>query len=498
MRGSGCLVFAFAALLAASSAPAFGTPPPIVFDAVRHTPAGSVPSGLVAADFDGDGRSDLAVANAGTHDVSILLGRNDGTFFAVTPAIVSPHPNALAAADFNGDGRQDLVGGDYNGKSVVVAFGSGGGLFGAGSTYDAGMQPTFVATGDFNGDHRPDILVGGVNFGMSVLLNLGNGAMGTRIIVVADQLPPQFGGHVAYRVGDLDADGLDDIALAGWESVGGEISGQGFTYYRSLGNGSFSSSFNDGQIAPFDLALADWDRDGRNDVWLLGQDGVNVYRSLGDGSFAPPTTPSVVDASGLAVADLNRDGLPDAALGVSGQSHVVLKAGLADGTLGPDGPLPLSDTFRGMVAADFNGDALPDLALLEQSLNSIGVYLNHSVPPPAGEAALDPGLIQVTGFSLATGMLDFTYGPACQAVNHNVVLGDLASPARGSYSGIVCGIGTSGASSFNPGPGSVFFLVVGNNGTTEGSYGLTSQGIERPEATGLAACDLPQALGACP
>jgi hypothetical protein len=320
---------------------------------------------------------------------------------------------------------------------------------------------------------------------------------------VADQPPPWFGGHVAYRTGDLDGDGLDDIALAGWESVGGEPSGQGFVFYRSLGNGSFSSSWNDGQIIPLDLALADWDGDGRTDVLVLGVDGVNVHRNLGGGSFAPPTAPVPVDASDLAVADLNLDGIPDLALGVSGQPLVVLKVGLGGGALGADTSLALSDTFRQMVVADFNGDALPDLALVEQSLGSVAVYLNRSVvapppPTPAGEAAEDPALIQVGAYNLATGMLDITYGPACQATDHVIVLGDLTAPVKGTYSGMVCGIGTSGAASFDPGPGSVFFLVVGNNGTTEGSYGQTSQGIERPEATGLGACDYPQALGACP
>jgi hypothetical protein len=56
-------------------------------------------------------------------------------------------------------------------------------------------------------------------------------------------------------------------------------------------------------------------------------------------------------------------------------------------------------------------------------------------------------------------------------------------------------VGDSGGASFNPGPGSVFFVVVANNGSVEGSYGKDSSGItERPEASGLPGCDYTQDL----
>ena len=58
----------------------------------------------------------------------------------------------------------------------------------------------------------------------------------------------------------------------------------------------------------------------------------------------------------------------------------------------------------------------------------------------------------------------------------------------------MCALGTSGSASFDPGPGSFFFVVVADNGTLEGSYGLAGGGVERPEDTTASTCSLPQNL----
>jgi hypothetical protein len=94
----------------------------------------------------------------------------------------------------------------------------------------------------------------------------------------------------------------------------------------------------------------------------------------------------------------------------------------------------------------------------------------------------------------AGGLVDLTYTAACDSTDHTIVYGDLSAVSSYGYSGTVCGVGTSGNTSFDPGTGSYFFLVVANNGSEEGSYGVDGALLERPEAIGVGACDMPQNL----
>ena len=74
---------------------------------------GNGPGALVAGDFTGDGRTDLAVANFYANDVSVLLGNGDGTFQNQMTVPGGDGPSAIVAGDFNGDGRTDLAVANY-------------------------------------------------------------------------------------------------------------------------------------------------------------------------------------------------------------------------------------------------------------------------------------------------------------------------------------------------------------------------------------------------
>src|SRR5215469_7280738 len=96
-------------------------------------PVGTHPAAIVVGDFNGDGKADLAVANSGGNDISILLGNGDGTFQQARNIIVGTNPVAIAVGDFNHDGKDDLAiilfdQTDSSG-SVTVLLGNGDGTF---------------------------------------------------------------------------------------------------------------------------------------------------------------------------------------------------------------------------------------------------------------------------------------------------------------------------------------------------------------------------------
>jgi uncharacterized repeat protein (TIGR01451 family) len=141
------------------------------------------------------------VANVSSGDVSVLLGNGDGTFQPSVNYGAHTQPVSLAVADFNGDGKPDLAAANFGSGDVSVLLGNGDGTFQLAVNFGADSFPQSVAAGDLNGDGRADLVV--ANQGSddaSVLLNTTSPGADLSITNSGSPNPVVSGNRLTYTV----------------------------------------------------------------------------------------------------------------------------------------------------------------------------------------------------------------------------------------------------------------------------------------------------------
>jgi hypothetical protein len=359
-------------------APGGGTSNSVLFpiqvpaSSVTMFPSTSFPKASTNAvgDFNGDGIPDIAVGiSTFPGEIDLYPGNVDGTFGKPirTPTLVAVQ--SLLVADFNQDGKLDLAVSDGNG-TVTIYLGDGKGGFSQQQVFRE-FVAVALQTADFNGDGKLDLAISIAPFAgqaevIDIRLGKGDGTFGPAQPFSIGQ--NVFNGNPA--IGDFNQDGILDLAVPSYGQV-----------YVALGNGdgtfTLGASYSTGQTIQFSAAAADINGDGKLDIVTSG---LFVLLGNGDGTFTLGTGVQLQNSStaNVNLADFNGDGKLDAAVAVydNGTYAIELLLGNGDGTF--QAPLtvlaPTTVPIVNFSTGDFQGVGKLDLvggALLLQSSASL-------------------------------------------------------------------------------------------------------------------------------
>jgi len=275
-------------------------------------PTAVSPSGLAIADINLDGAKDLLVAcsNGDSEDLDVLRGNGIGAFLPPIHIALGMTATGVVAHDFNGDGKLDVAVSVRSQSKVVKLINNSPGASVSFAlpyeTYKVGNLPIALVISDLNRDGRGDLVVtGDQDNQVGVLLGADPSTFETPLKVSWVGMGP-----VALATGELTGDQLPDIAAANFGS-------NTLSLLKGQGDGTFASvsTLPTGE-KPTAVAVADLDQDGKQDLVVVnsGQDHISVLLGKGDGRFEAAQDFAVGQKPwAVAVADLDRDGLVDVA-----------------------------------------------------------------------------------------------------------------------------------------------------------------------------------------
>lgn len=322
---------------------------------------------IIAVDLNGDGLPELAYldGSAPVDRVGLLVAQGGLVWSPAADLIGGDQPSGIAAADLDGDGDVDIAVANRGSDDATVFFNDGNANLSPGPTHTAGDSPRAVATGDINGDGAPDLIVSldGNDDAVAVLLNDGAGQFGTPVVTGIGLAPR---GIVAD---DLDGDGDIDIAVA--VSVDSSLS-----VLLNNGLGGFPARqqyFTSSR--PESVVTADLDGDSMPDLMAhaTNQPVVSWLRARGNGAFEDARVLPKNDVGGsgvgrdLVVADFDGDRIDDVAVGIATGGVIDLHFGSGTGFRAPAVPVfaQTGNNDGRFDAADIDSDGDPDLVSIE-------------------------------------------------------------------------------------------------------------------------------------
>lgn len=453
-------------------------------DVQSHLVVGANPTALIRDDFNRDGIFDLATANEGSGDVSVLLGVGDGSFKPQLRFDVQGNPSSVVALDFNGDGRRDLATLDRGTGVMTLLPGVGDGTFAAGSTTTdpairslfPGANSQLYAQADYNRDGNIDeaslvslndngqapfasyLSLGvGIPVDSQALLDLSmsnywpvlqfffprfvsvNQFLGDNSLITAD-LNPSNPPRATPQLADLNGDGLDDVLVV---SQTGDIL---VRYARTDQPGAFESPvlINASPKARAATILATG-AGARIAALDLQSDTISIYtRNPADGSWQRSAGPATgVLAVRIAAGDLDGDGRNDLVTANAMLGTISVFLTRPDGSLQSFPEIKLGVTVSDVVLSDADGDGDLDVLVTDQASGDVAVLRNRGLPQ--GSVDFEPearfragagiyGLVETVS-NIANGFIEDQYGLP-DAFNHQYFvfsLEETASVATGDF-----------------------------------------------------------------
>ncbi|HZW05471.1 MAG TPA: VCBS repeat-containing protein, partial [Candidatus Nitrosotalea sp.] len=304
-------------------------------------PVGQAPTSIAVGDFNGDKNLDIAISDneTGANGVYVMLGNGNGTFQAPTPYSTAADPRMVVVADFNKDGKLDLATVNSATQTVSVLLGNGNGTFQAHQDFATQLGCVSLATGDLRNVGKTDIVVGCQTQGqIAVLFSNGNGTF------AAAKNYSVPGGVDVVAVGDFNGDGKLDVATtnAGTSGLVSVLPGKG--------NGTLGTAVAFGtDFGPGPLVAADFNGDGKVDlatansggpfgvtigsISVLLSNGKTLFDGRSDYKVSTSTTSGAY--GGIAAADFSGDGKADLVLGISSDDAVSVLLNTGSGTFKP-------------------------------------------------------------------------------------------------------------------------------------------------------------------
>ena len=324
-------------------------------------------------DFDGDGAGDLVVPNSLDDTVSIFMGDGRGGFRAKRPLPVAEAPMVPAVADFNEDGRQDVA--VSAGENVTILISAGSGKFTQSTIHLGVTRARSVAAADLNLDGHVDLALPSSGFiKVVVLFGTGDGAFARQPDL---PFPNDNGIPIGINAGDFNGDGAPDLV----------VTDRYFTdvvIYLNNGDGTFEAGRRIDLVVGTlnNIVVGDFNEDGRLDMATEGEAYRNQVQLLfgnGDGTFehryVQLSTQTNAVALAVAVGDFDGDCHLDLATadgGTGGMPSIGVLLGRGDGTFEHAQQFEAGSRPHFLAAGDFNGDGADDLAIPNAGDNFIG------------------------------------------------------------------------------------------------------------------------------